>query len=260
MQVDSMKRQMGMFTAGEAIAGKLHRMELLVEGMMSKMLDMDKPENQMPPKIIDALAHHAQKVEMKNSASGSVKVVIVQAEGLPTMDLLRSVDPYAIVFLTDESGDSQMNGVQLKTTVQRKNRNPIWNEEFSLIVKHNSAAVTVAIYDKDNITKDDFVGCCFCTLLELSPYSEHDEWYPVLNPNMDVEGARVRLKITLMQDNKVTALSPQERKRRTSDAYLGESKSSPPRAEAPVVPLKRGLSVKMTGNMSRVHPNGAGGQ
>jgi Ca2+-dependent lipid-binding protein len=41
-----------------------------------------------------------------------------------------------------------MNGVQLKTTVQRKNRNPIWNEEFSLVVKHNSAAVTVAIYDK----------------------------------------------------------------------------------------------------------------
>ena len=148
LQVDSMKRQLGMFTAGEAIAGKLHRMELLVEGMMNKMLDMDKPENQMPPKVVDALAFHAAKVEMMNSASGSVKVVIVQAEGLPTMDLLRSVDPYAIVFLTDESGDSQMNGVQLKTTVQRKNRNPIWNEEFSLVVKHNSAAVTVAIYDK----------------------------------------------------------------------------------------------------------------
>jgi hypothetical protein len=77
---------------------------------------------------------------------------------------------------------------------------------------------------------------------------------------MDVEGARVRLKITLMQDNKVTALSPQERKRRGQEAYLGENDSSPPRAEAPVVPLKRGLSVKMTGNMSRVHPNGAGGQ
>lgn len=239
--------------------------------MMKKMLDMDKPENQIPARINDPIAYKAQQEVLKHEKNGAVKVVVVQAEGLPKMDLLRSVDPYCLVFLTDTAGNSKNAGA-LKTTVQRKNRNPIWNEEFSLSVTNDSVAITVAVYDKDNITKDDFVGVSFVPLAELGVYTEHDEWYPVINSNLEMGEARIRLKITLMQDHKVTNVSPTAYGR----GYLGAKRADGGESDKliqssrdgqvagapnPGALLKRGLSVKMTGSVSkpkdggnRVHP------
>jgi Ca2+-dependent lipid-binding protein len=36
----------------------------------------------------------------------------------------------------------------MRTAVVRRNRNPVWNEEFMLVILETSAAISITIYDK----------------------------------------------------------------------------------------------------------------
>jgi len=207
MRIDNMKREMSMFRSQQAVVSKLVKMEQMLDGMMSRMLDLSKEENQLPHDVKKDLGPVQGDKNSDPVIQGSIKVVVVQAENLPSMDLLRAVDPYCIVFVTDTKGESEINeSGTLRTSVVRKSLNPVWNEEFVMVVKSTSAALTLSLYDKDNITKDDFVGCVYVPLADLDPWNEHDEWYPVLNANLQkrMRDTRIRLKITLQTNKSVT--------------------------------------------------------
>ena len=45
-----------------------------------------------------------------------------------------------------------------RTSVVYRNLNPVWNEEFGFKVHELTGAIFLKTYDKDSVTKDDFMG------------------------------------------------------------------------------------------------------
>lgn len=77
---------------------------------------------------------------------GILHVNVVRALKLLKMDLLGTSDPYVKLSMTGEKLPAK------KTTVKRKNLNPVWNEKFKLIVKDpQSQVLQLQVYDWDKV-------------------------------------------------------------------------------------------------------------
>lgn len=71
---------------------------------------------------------------------------VVRAHKLLKMDLLGTSDPYVKLSLTGDKLPAK------KTTVKRKNLNPVWNEKFKIVVKDpQSQVLQLQVYDWDKV-------------------------------------------------------------------------------------------------------------
>jgi len=89
-----------------------------------------------------------------------LEVFVDSARGLPKTELIGRSDPYCIITFRGES----------KRTIPKKStQEPIWDEKFSFDLPTSwPADVLVAeLYDKDLITKDDFMGRTEIRLAEI---------------------------------------------------------------------------------------------
>lgn len=76
-------------------------------------------------------------------------VHVVEARGLPAMDLNGLSDPYVRV---------QLGKHRSKTKVMKKNLNPFWDEEFSFRVGDLNEELIISVLDEDKYFSDDFLG------------------------------------------------------------------------------------------------------
>ena len=77
---------------------------------------------------------------------GILHVNVVRAHKLLKMDLLGTSDPYVKLSLTGDKLPAK------KTTVKRKNLNPVWNEKFKIVVKDpQSQVLQLQVYDWDKV-------------------------------------------------------------------------------------------------------------
>jgi len=77
---------------------------------------------------------------------GILHVNVVRAQKLLKMDLLGTSDPYVKLSLTGDKLPAK------KTTVKRKNLNPVWNEKFKIVVKDpQSQVLQLQVYDWDKV-------------------------------------------------------------------------------------------------------------
>lgn len=91
------------------------------------------------------LCSHLYRVAIKKPV-GILHVNVVRALKLLKMDLLGTSDPYVKLSMTGEKLPAK------KTTVKRKNLNPVWNEKFKLIVKDpQSQVLQLQVYDWDKV-------------------------------------------------------------------------------------------------------------
>ncbi|TKR93655.1 hypothetical protein L596_008068 [Steinernema carpocapsae] len=88
-----------------------------------------------------------------NSEAELLRVKIVRADGLAKKDIFGTSDPYVIISLRES--DIEIERATTKTI--RKNRNPIWNEEFIFRTTRN-CKILVQVFDANRITRDDFLG------------------------------------------------------------------------------------------------------
>lgn len=96
---------------------------------------------------------------------------VVEAEGLPKMDIIGSVDPYVTLQLSSSKR-------LVKTTVKKKNKRPVWNEEFHFDVSnYTNDTLTAIIYDKDKISNDDPISRCQIPLIAMKMGEVEDKWY-----------------------------------------------------------------------------------
>lgn len=77
---------------------------------------------------------------------GILHVKVLRAMKLKKKDLFGASDPYLKLKLTEDKLPSK------KTTVKHTNLNPIWNEEFTFVVKDpESQALELILYDWEQV-------------------------------------------------------------------------------------------------------------
>ena len=95
---------------------------------------------------------------------GILHVNVVQAVKLLRKDILGSSDPYVKLSLTGDRLPAK------KTSIKKKNLNPVWNEKFKLIVKDpNSQFLRLQVFDWDKVGGHDRIGMQLVPLKPLTP-------------------------------------------------------------------------------------------
>uniref|UniRef100_A0A6T8N7Q9 C2 domain-containing protein n=1 Tax=Hemiselmis andersenii TaxID=464988 RepID=A0A6T8N7Q9_HEMAN len=192
LTTESLVQNLAMFRAQQIAGRQIEKMEWQLERICHEVLPADEATE---------IKSNAAKPKPPPEKGGVVQVQIIEAAGLPKMDLFRSVDPYVLVFCTDPLSHNTTGAVSYRTDVKPRNRNPVWEEECEIPLVSGVNTLTATIFDKDDVTSDDLVGCVHVYLHDLDPGVEVDEWYDVVNPNMDpnrLKDARLHLKVTYM--------------------------------------------------------------
>ncbi|XP_047338289.1 protein C2-DOMAIN ABA-RELATED 4-like [Impatiens glandulifera] len=83
-----------------------------------------------------------------SSPSGLLRLRIKRGVNLAVRDI-NSSDPYLVI---------EMGRTKLKTSVIKRNVNPLWNEDFTLSVSDPSVHIHLTVYDHDRFSKDDKMG------------------------------------------------------------------------------------------------------
>ncbi|XP_051114011.1 synaptotagmin-3-like isoform X2 [Andrographis paniculata] len=114
---------------------------------------------------------------------GILHVKVVRAQSLLKMDFLGTSDPYVKLSLTGEKLQWK------KTTVVMNNLNPVWNEDFKLIVKEPKIQVLqLLLFDWEKVGAHDYLGMQLIPLDTLVPY-EKKEFALALIHSMDPNDA-----------------------------------------------------------------------
>jgi len=79
-----------------------------------------------------------------------LRINIVSGEGLLACDKGDVSDPYVKICQDKE--------VLFKTTAKDSTVNPVWNEEFGVQIEDVNRPLVLQVYDKDNMSFDDFMG------------------------------------------------------------------------------------------------------
>ncbi|XP_057472115.1 synaptotagmin-3-like isoform X1 [Actinidia eriantha] len=115
------------------------------------------------PQTLEIPVLDASTVAIKKPV-GILHVKVVQAHKLLKMDLLGSSDPYVKLSLSGDRLPAK------KTTIKKKNLNPVWNETFKLIVRDpQSQVLNVHVYDWDKVGAHDRLGSQVVPLKLLTP-------------------------------------------------------------------------------------------
>lgn len=110
------------------------------------------------------------------------------------MDLNGLSDPFVKIHFGSE---------RKRTTVVRKNLNPVWNESFkfevpSLASDLISREVVVEVWDWDRVGRDDFIGQRIWILEQLPDKVVIEDWFELRPERVDVE-AHVKILQALHQ-------------------------------------------------------------
>ncbi|GFZ05851.1 calcium-dependent lipid-binding (CaLB domain) family protein [Actinidia rufa] len=115
------------------------------------------------PQTLEIPILDASTVAIKKPV-GILHVKVVQALKLLKMDLLGSSDPYVKLGLSGDRLPAK------KTTIKKKNLNPVWNETFKLIVRDpQSQVLNIHVYDWDKVGAHDRLGSQVVPLKLLTP-------------------------------------------------------------------------------------------
>lgn len=108
---------------------------------------------------------------------GVLSVTVVEAQDLPSMDVIRGCDAYCILSI-----ENQPHRV-FETEIVMRSLNPSWNEEFLWEINELTPMLDIAVVDYDRATSHDIVGNIHIDIQRLRPGQESDEWYDVILSN-----------------------------------------------------------------------------
>lgn len=116
----------------------------------------------------------------------------IEACNVPKKDIIGLSDPY-LKFETSTSTQ------KWKTKYIRNTKTPEWNEEFHIpITSLLNDILYVSLWDKDDISKDDFISSIDFNVRDEFPLGKVlDKWYQMRPGEGTKEGGKVRLIIQL---------------------------------------------------------------
>ena len=156
LRVEHLQRELSMFRAAQHLHANVADLEKKMTSMAQALLPPDQQQQiEKPP---ESLGHSMAAVAKKNKLRGLLRVTVVEARGLPKMDLFRSTDAYCLVFLSEPYGESVTGAVTFRTETVQNSLEPVWNADMELPIMPGASALTVAVFDYDSLTEDDLVG------------------------------------------------------------------------------------------------------
>ncbi len=130
------------------------------------------------------------------AAASTLQVMVVAARGLPRMDVMRSCDPYCLVFV--QEADGRAGPPQVTRTLA--GRRPAWEERFAFdVVAAAGQRLVVAVWDRDGVSADDLIGSAGLELRDLAVGVVTDDWFPLRGPALQgsADGTAVRIRALL---------------------------------------------------------------
>eukprot|EP01111_Echinosteliopsis_oligospora_P006041 TRINITY_DN1_c0_g2_i1.p1 TRINITY_DN1_c0_g2~~TRINITY_DN1_c0_g2_i1.p1 ORF type:complete len:243 (-),score=60.99 TRINITY_DN1_c0_g2_i1:115-843(-) len=107
---------------------------------------------------------------------GRLTVNVVEARNVASKDTFSQSDPYCVLSIAHKHQMSLFSST-VKTTVINNNKNPVWNQQFTLNVKNpESEVLKIRMYDKD-FGPDDFIGEIDIPLFSLPNGQIKDDWF-----------------------------------------------------------------------------------
>jgi hypothetical protein len=146
----------------------------------------------------------------KISVTGKLNITVIGAENLPKMDLIQSVDSYCVLFIAPFA--VQKVGLKcnaIKTKVIKNNSCPQWMENFSFDVSRGDEYFILTVFDSDNVTEDDLIGCVVVPFLELRVGEAVDNWFEIelAKSALWLKGTpRIRLQLQFVQQREDATL------------------------------------------------------
>ncbi|KAL0919471.1 hypothetical protein M5K25_011566 [Dendrobium thyrsiflorum] len=125
-------------------------------------------------------------------------VKVIEARGLPAMDLNGLSDPYVRL---------QLGKQRAKTKVVKKSLSPFWDEEFNFRVGDLKEELIVLVLDEDKYFSDDSIGQVklpLAKVLDAENLSLGSAWYqlqPKSKKSKNKECGEIRLTLSLSQSN-----------------------------------------------------------
>ena len=105
-------------------------------------------------------------------ATGRLIVRPQTAQLTHNRDFLNKMDPYCVVSL---------GGQTFNTTVARgQGRTPGWSDALTFNI-NNDQVLIVRLFDKDRLTRDDFIGECSVPLADVYQRGSLSNWFNVFN-------------------------------------------------------------------------------
>jgi len=95
----------------------------------------------------------------KEEVIGKLNVRVLRGNNLIIADpLTHTSDPYVVL---------QYGAQKVKTIVQKKNPNPVWNEVLQLSVTNPTKPVHLEVFDEDKFTADDSMGVAEINITDI---------------------------------------------------------------------------------------------
>jgi Ca2+-dependent lipid-binding protein len=103
-----------------------------------------------------------------------VRLRVVEARDLPTMDRFGIADPYCIIYIR---GQTKLE----HTSTQRNTATPTWDESFTFnVLSYATDILTIKMMDKDLAKRDDKMGKLHLALVKIPPGRVVERWYNLL--------------------------------------------------------------------------------
>jgi hypothetical protein len=144
----------------------------------------------------------------------TLSVCIEQARHIPKMDVCRGVDVFCVVFL---ESTPEIFQTEVMRGISSWDWDPELSKHFTWKLRRESdldpdRCVVVMIYDKDQFSSDDVIGCVKIRLGDLVN-GKYDGWQDIIRPPnapkkqfffFDVPVGKLKLKITITDSNATT--------------------------------------------------------
>ena len=120
----------------------------------------------------------------------TLKVILLEAENVPKMDVIGWADPYCLFQL---AGQKEIQ----KSKVINNTKHPIWDERFEFKLQNkNRDILHILMKDKDAMSADDDVAKVEIPLTPLNPNQPVLHWFPMI-PVKGVEASGIKVRLIL---------------------------------------------------------------
>ena len=120
----------------------------------------------------------------------TLKIILLEAENIPKMDVTGWADPFCFLQI---SGKQEL----LKSKVISNSKHPIWDERFEFkITNKNIDVLHILLKDKDGLSSDDAIAKVEIPLTPLELNQPRLHWFP-MTPVKGVEANNIRIRMII---------------------------------------------------------------